>query len=122
LIKSIIKPNNYMDSVFLMKAGKEVMKVEGVKKAVAVMGTDLNKTVLIAFSAATIGFTSVFFVRQPVMNIVCLVVSIIDKTSVNVFHGYYITTAIVDAMCEKTNLDVKIRHTAQILYEFCRIM
>jgi len=43
------------------------------------LGHDLNKTVLIAFSAATIGFTSVFFVRQPVMNIVCLVVSIMSS-------------------------------------------
>lgn len=51
MIQTLIKPNNYMDSIFLMKAGKEVGQLEGVKKAVVVMGTDLNKTVLDEFGA-----------------------------------------------------------------------
>ena len=40
-----------MDSIFLMKAGKEVSRVPGVQKAVVVMGTDMNKTVLSEFGA-----------------------------------------------------------------------
>lgn len=53
MIKTIIKANNYMDSIFLMKATKEVMKVEGVKDAVVVMGSDMNKTVLADFGGLT---------------------------------------------------------------------
>lgn len=49
MIKTIVKKNNYLDSIFLMKASKEVMHVEGVKNAVVVMGTDMNKTVLEEF-------------------------------------------------------------------------
>lgn len=51
MIQTMIKSNNYMDSVFLMKTGKAVGALDGVKKAVAVMGTDLNKTVLREFGA-----------------------------------------------------------------------
>ena len=51
MIQTLIKNNHYMDSVFLMKTGKAVSKIPGVKKAVAVMGTDLNKTVLKEFGA-----------------------------------------------------------------------
>lgn len=51
MIKTLVKPNNYMDSIFLMNAGKEISQVEGVQKAVVVMGTDLNKTVLSEFGA-----------------------------------------------------------------------
>lgn len=51
MIQTMIKANNYMDSVFLMKTGKAVGALDGVKKAVAVMGTDLNKTVLKEFGA-----------------------------------------------------------------------
>lgn len=51
MIQTLIKTNNYMDSVFLMKTGKAVGALDGVKKAVAVMGTDLNKTVLKEFGA-----------------------------------------------------------------------
>jgi succinyl-CoA synthetase alpha subunit len=35
-----------MDSIFLMQATKAVSKLEGVKEAVVVMGTEINKTVL----------------------------------------------------------------------------
>ena len=51
MIQTLIKNNHYMDSVFLMKTGKAVSKIPGVNKAVAVMGTDLNKTVLKEFGA-----------------------------------------------------------------------
>lgn len=51
MIQTLIKANNYMDSIFLMKAGREIGQLEGVKKAVVVMGTDLNKTVLAEFGA-----------------------------------------------------------------------
>ena len=53
MIKTVIKANNYMDSIFLMKASKEIMKVEGVKDAVVVMGSDMNKTVLADFGGLT---------------------------------------------------------------------
>lgn len=49
MIKTWTKPNNYMDSIFLMKAGREIMEADGVKNAVVVMGTDMNKTVLKEF-------------------------------------------------------------------------
>ena len=46
MVRTIIRPNTYMDSIFLMQATKAVKKIEGVEQAVVVMGTDLNKTVL----------------------------------------------------------------------------
>lgn len=46
MIKTIIRPNTYMDSIFLMRATKEVKSLKGVNQAVVVMGTELNKTVL----------------------------------------------------------------------------
>jgi FdrA protein len=46
LIKIILKKNNYWDSIFSMNAAKEIIKIKGVKDAVLVMGTDMNKTVL----------------------------------------------------------------------------
>lgn len=46
MIKTIIKKNNYWDSIFLMNAAREIMKTKGVIDAVLVMGTDMNKTVL----------------------------------------------------------------------------
>ena len=51
MIQTLIKPNNYMDSVFLMRAGREIGALDGVSRAVVVMGTDLNKTVLVEFGA-----------------------------------------------------------------------
>jgi FdrA protein len=53
LIKSIIKKNSYFDSIFLMNAAKEIMAITGVKDAVLVMGTDMNKTVLKEFGMLT---------------------------------------------------------------------
>lgn len=53
MIKTIVKANNYMDSIFLMKASREAMKIPGVKNAVVVMGTDMNKTVLDEFGGLT---------------------------------------------------------------------
>lgn len=53
MIKTIIRTNNYMDSIFLMNASKEVMQVKGVKDAVVVMGTEMNKTVLADFGGLT---------------------------------------------------------------------
>ncbi len=46
LIKTVIKRNSYLDSIFLMNVAKEVMKIEGVRDAILLMGTDMNKTVL----------------------------------------------------------------------------
>ena len=53
MIKTIIKPNHYMDSIFLITASKEMMKLDGVKNAVALMGSDMNKTVLEEFGGLT---------------------------------------------------------------------
>lgn len=46
MIKTMIRPNTYMDSIFLMRATKAVKNLPGVEQAVVVMGTELNKTVL----------------------------------------------------------------------------
>ncbi len=51
MIKTIIMSGTYMDSTFLMSVSKQVNGIEGVRKAVAVMGTDMNKTVLKDFGA-----------------------------------------------------------------------
>jgi FdrA protein len=51
LIQTIIRRNLYVDSIFLMNASREMMKLEGVGDAVLVMGTDMNKTVLTEFGA-----------------------------------------------------------------------
>lgn len=53
MIRTIIWPNNYMDSIFLITASREMMKVDGVKNAVVVMGSDMNKTVLDEFGGLT---------------------------------------------------------------------
>ena len=53
MITTIVKANCYMDSIFLMKASKEVMAVEGVHNAVVVMGSEMNKTVLKDFGGLT---------------------------------------------------------------------
>lgn len=46
MVKTMIRQNTYMDSIFLMQATKAVRNLPGVEQAVVVMGTDLNKTVL----------------------------------------------------------------------------
>jgi FdrA protein len=46
LIKTVTKRNCYLDSIFLMNAAKETLKIEGVRDAILLMGTDMNKTVL----------------------------------------------------------------------------
>ena len=53
MIKTIIKENLYLDSVFSMTAGRELKKLEGIKSATLVMGTDLNKSVLAEIGALT---------------------------------------------------------------------
>jgi succinyl-CoA synthetase alpha subunit len=42
-----------LDSIFLMNATREMMKLEGVRDAVLVMGSDMNKTVLVEFGASS---------------------------------------------------------------------
>ena len=49
MIKTIVRENNYMDSIFLMNVTRSVMQIEGVKDALVIMGTDMNKTVLDEF-------------------------------------------------------------------------
>ncbi len=46
VIKSIIKKNEYHDSVLLMRISEEIKKIEGVKQAAVLMATDNNKKVL----------------------------------------------------------------------------
>lgn len=46
MIKTIVRKNTYMDSIFLMQATKAASGLDGVKEAVIVMGTDVNKSVL----------------------------------------------------------------------------
>jgi FdrA protein len=46
LVRSVIKPSAYFDSVTLMLAQKEVRQMPGVEEAGAVMGTDANKELL----------------------------------------------------------------------------
>jgi len=53
VIRTIIKENKYMDSVFLMNITKQIMRIDGVSNAVVVMGTEMNKTVLEEFGGLT---------------------------------------------------------------------
>lgn len=53
MIKTIIKENLFLDSVFSMTAGKEIKKIDGIISATLLMGTDLNKTVLAEINALT---------------------------------------------------------------------
>lgn len=46
MIKTIIKKNSYLDSIFLMNASRELQQIQGVKQAILVMGSEMNKTVL----------------------------------------------------------------------------
>lgn len=53
MIKTLIRENSYMDSIFLMTVSREMKKIGGVKNAVVVMGSDMNKTVLEEFGGLT---------------------------------------------------------------------
>ncbi|HET6781857.1 MAG TPA: protein FdrA, partial [bacterium] len=46
IVRSVIKPSAYFDSVTLMLAQKEVRQMPGVEEAGVVMGTDSNKELL----------------------------------------------------------------------------
>lgn len=46
MFRTVIKENEYHDSVFLMNISANVQNTEGVKQVVIVMGTEMNKTVL----------------------------------------------------------------------------
>ena len=53
MIKTIVMANCYMDSILILSVSREMMKLPGVKKAVAVMATDMNKTVVDEFGGMT---------------------------------------------------------------------
>ena len=46
MIRTIIRENDYHDSVFLMNIAEQIQETEGVKQIVIVMGTETNKTLL----------------------------------------------------------------------------
>lgn len=46
MLKTIIKKSSYFDSIFLMNAGREVQKINGVNDVTFIMGTEMNKSVL----------------------------------------------------------------------------
>ena len=51
MIKTVTMSGAYMDSTLLMRLSRQIKELDGVVKAVAVMGTDMNKTVLEEFGA-----------------------------------------------------------------------
>ena len=53
LIKTTVMANCYMDSILILSVSREMMKLPGVKKAVVVMATDMNKTVVDEFGGMT---------------------------------------------------------------------
>lgn len=53
MIKTTVMPNCYMDSILILSVSRELMKLPGVHKAVAVMATDMNKTVVGEFGGLT---------------------------------------------------------------------
>ena len=53
MIKTTVMPNCYMDSILILSVSRELMKLPGVRKAVAVMATDMNKTVVDEFGGTT---------------------------------------------------------------------
>lgn len=53
MIKTTVMPNCYMDSILILNVSREMMKLPGVKKAVVVMATDMNKTVVDEFGGMT---------------------------------------------------------------------
>src|SRR5574340_428177 len=46
MLKTIIKKNNYQDSINLMLLTNEINLVEGIKQSSIMMGTDANKDIL----------------------------------------------------------------------------
>lgn len=58
MIKTTVMPNCYMDSILILSVSRELMKLPGVRKAVAVMATDMNKTVVDEFGGTTPAVTS----------------------------------------------------------------
>jgi succinyl-CoA synthetase alpha subunit len=46
VVRAIVKPNFYQDSVALMRLAAEVKKLPGVQEAAAMMGTEANKAIL----------------------------------------------------------------------------
>ena len=53
LIKTTVLQNCYMDSILILSVSRELMKLPGVNKAVVVMATDMNKTVVDEFGGMT---------------------------------------------------------------------
>ena len=53
MIKTIVMRNCYMDSILILSVSREMMKLPGVHKAVVVMATDMNKTVVDEFGGMT---------------------------------------------------------------------
>ena len=53
MIKTTVMANCYMDSILILSVSREMMKLPGVKKAVVVMATDMNKTVVDEFGGMT---------------------------------------------------------------------
>lgn len=53
MIKTTVMPNCYMDSILILSVSREIMKLPGVNKAVVVMATDMNKTVVDEFGGMT---------------------------------------------------------------------
>ena len=53
MIKTTVMPNCYMDSILILSVSREMMKLPTVKKAVVVMATDMNKTVVYVFGGMT---------------------------------------------------------------------
>lgn len=53
MIKTIVMPNCYMDSILILSVSREMMKLPTVHKAVVVMATDMNKTVVDEFGGMT---------------------------------------------------------------------
>jgi len=43
------------------------------------LGNDMEKTVLLMFSAAAVGFLSTYFIQEPIWNIACLVLAIMSS-------------------------------------------
>lgn len=77
MIRTIVKKNDYMDSVFLMNATKRIMKIDGVLDVVVVMGTEMNKTVLAEFG----GLSPEALSASP--NDLIVALDIIDEKSAN---------------------------------------
>ncbi|MCK4406027.1 MAG: FdrA family protein, partial [Hadesarchaea archaeon] len=46
VVKSLVRKNEYRDSIFLMRISKKLEDLEGVQKATAIMATDANKDLL----------------------------------------------------------------------------